>query len=537
MAPVLTLYHPFTFVDPAGSSSPADWALDVLTVVWEWLLRVGRAVGQWLGHAAGIALGWLKGVAQATGVWMEEHWPLVTEALRQASKPVNDRPLPFVLVSAGIFLGPQILLVPLIALHLLFLFLLALIGFGTRGIVAGSPAAGYQSLYYGGNTPTGSLFSIFQSMGMKYNVVTLGNWVFAVIRLVAGIVFVYSLWTALVKMVRARSGSPSAPTIPVPIPAFRRPPALRPPAPMLVVPTGATLNSRPKKFSVNWNNTTRDRPIYAQLFIDGVECSAHFMLDRFGYPRDASCIGISYATTSEYTRRDFVFEKIVVTDDDAYLHTLASPPTFGTIRLELWEAEITSIRRAPHQHSYGGTSLEGQVIHETSKKAGAHHVRFDAEYVVPPPMVNIVSGAPKGEAPLARFTFNYRPAGMLRAGGIIPKPGTLPPPSSIAPSYSQFPLAVAGTSSGSSTKESTPIPQAQSRILTQASRLKAKPHDDGVLIKEEQRDAVIVDSELDGDDRGFVDSDAQIKAEEPEQQWIVDARTGRVLPIFDCTDL
>ncbi|KAJ6526257.1 hypothetical protein DFH09DRAFT_1187839 [Mycena vulgaris] len=177
-----------------------------------------------------------------------------------------------------------------------------------------------------------------------------------------------------------------------------------------------------KKFSVNWSNRSRLVPIYAQLSIDGVVCSTHFMLDLFLHPDDPDAIGISYATTSDFTRRDFVFSAIQVTDDDAYLCTLDSPPAFGTIRLELWEADIGRIARVPFQHSYGAAVLESQVIHEKSKKAGAHHVKFGGEYVVPQATVNMVSGTRAGAAPLATFTFNYRPYAILMAGGIIPRP-------------------------------------------------------------------------------------------------------------------
>lgn len=58
-------------------------------------------------------------------------------------------------------------------------------------------------------------------------------------------------------------------------------------------------------------------------------------------------------------------------DDDAYLFTLDNPPAFGTIRLELWDAHIHKTTHAPYRH---GKVLESQVIHEKSKKAGAHHV-------------------------------------------------------------------------------------------------------------------------------------------------------------------
>ncbi|KAJ7907324.1 hypothetical protein B0H13DRAFT_2019000 [Mycena leptocephala] len=177
-----------------------------------------------------------------------------------------------------------------------------------------------------------------------------------------------------------------------------------------------------KKFSVNWSNKFRDRPVYAQLSIDGVVCSTHFMLDVYNHPDDADAIGISYATTSDFTRRDFVFSAIQVTDDDAYLYTLDNPPAFGTIRLELWEAQIEQIVQAPFQHRYGGQVLESQILHETSKKAGAHHVKFGGEYIVPQATVNMVNGARTGASPLATFTFNYRPFDILLAGGIIPRP-------------------------------------------------------------------------------------------------------------------
>ncbi|KAK7038247.1 hypothetical protein R3P38DRAFT_2905241 [Favolaschia claudopus] len=175
-----------------------------------------------------------------------------------------------------------------------------------------------------------------------------------------------------------------------------------------------------KKFSVNWSNSFREKPVHAELSIDGVVCSTHYMLDLLDFPDDPSAIGISYATTSDFTRRDFVFSAIQVTDDDAYLYTLDSPPTFGTIQLELWEADIQQIERAPFQHRYGSDVLEGQTIHEMSKKAGSHHVTFGGEYVVPRATVNMVTGIRKGDAPLASFTFNYRPFDILRAGGIIP---------------------------------------------------------------------------------------------------------------------
>ncbi|KAJ7073811.1 hypothetical protein C8F01DRAFT_1098424 [Mycena amicta] len=286
-----------------------------------------------------------------------------------------------------------------------------------------------------------------------------------------------------------------------------------------------------KKFSVNWSNTYRDRPIYARLYIDGVSCSIHFMLDMWEHPEDASCIGISYATTSDYTRRDFEFSKIVVTDDEAYLHTVEDPPAFGIIRLELWEADIASIRRAPFQHTYGSQVLESQVIHEMSKKAGSHHVRFGNEYIVSQPLVNIVAGTPTGTAALATFVFKYRPAPMLMAIGIIPRP--------VAASSGAL---QSGSRANVNARQKNPNAQSKAFVKTEAM------------------DMEIINVDVDVDER-IHDLEAQLATlrarkemglngkasapapcpgpadEDDETQWRVDPRTGRVLQVYDFTNL
>jgi len=142
-----------------------------------------------------------------------------------------------------------------------------------------------------------------------------------------------------------------------------------------------------KKFSVNWNTRSRDRPLYAQLWIDGVFCATSWMLDARNFPHEHQPMGqsFSFATTSDYTRRDFVFSSIQVTDDDEYLHTLDSPPAFGTIRLELWEGDIQQVVQAPFRHSYGSEPvLDDKIIHERSKKAGVHHVKSVVSFLFYP---------------------------------------------------------------------------------------------------------------------------------------------------------
>jgi len=132
--------------------------------------------------------------------------------------------------------------------------------------------------------------------------------------------------------------------------------------------------------------------------IDGVVCNQHVMLDALNFPDKPNSFGIWYSRTSDYTRRDFVFSHIEVTgtvpflsspileialvlmipqskDDDAYLYTLGNTLQFGTIQLQLWRLQVIDVVSQPLVHQPGSPVLENQILHERSKKAGAHHVK------------------------------------------------------------------------------------------------------------------------------------------------------------------
>ncbi|KAJ7716316.1 hypothetical protein B0H14DRAFT_3012976 [Mycena olivaceomarginata] len=143
---------------------------------------------------AATVLAWFKESFTVVAKWIHDTIPVIAawlvDASATASQPIKEHPHTALVVSGFIFLGPQILLLPLMIIQAVFLLILAILGFGASGVVGGSPAARYQSLCYGGNTPASSLFAILQSIGMKYHTVTLSNWVLATIRLLAGL-FVY----------------------------------------------------------------------------------------------------------------------------------------------------------------------------------------------------------------------------------------------------------------------------------------------------------------------------------------------------------
>ncbi|KAF7323519.1 hypothetical protein MKEN_00571500 [Mycena kentingensis (nom. inval.)] len=167
-------------------SAAGEWLRTIGRVILEWLRKAWLAVVDWLRSAGGAVCAWLREGIPVAWDWVKTNGVILLE-------PLNNHPKTSLLVSATIFLGPQIVLLPILLLQLVLLGVLLLLGFGTRGIVAGSPAAGYQSLFYGGNTPAGSTFAVFQSFGMKYNAVTLSSWVLALVRLFAGGVRFFSL--------------------------------------------------------------------------------------------------------------------------------------------------------------------------------------------------------------------------------------------------------------------------------------------------------------------------------------------------------
>ncbi|KAJ3524072.1 hypothetical protein NMY22_g11165 [Coprinellus aureogranulatus] len=177
-----------------------------------------------------------------------------------------------------------------------------------------------------------------------------------------------------------------------------------------------------KKFSVNWYNLTRRIPLQAIVLIDGQLCDTHIMLDARRFPDKPNGVGISYARTSDWTRRDFEFSRIIVTDQDDYLHTVDASYSIGTITLQLWRIDVEHVAPQTLKHQYGTPTLDHQVIHERSKKAGSHHVVYGEEYASEAPTVDMVRGRTLDSEPMVSFSFKYRPYGMLLANGIIPQP-------------------------------------------------------------------------------------------------------------------
>lgn len=61
-------------------------------------------------------------------------------------------------------------------------------------------------------------------------------------------------------------------------------------------------------------------------------------------------------------------------DHDDYLHTVDASFKIGTIVLQLWRIEVENVTPETLKHQYGAPTLDQQIVHERSKKAGSHHV-------------------------------------------------------------------------------------------------------------------------------------------------------------------
>ncbi|KAJ6561710.1 hypothetical protein B0H19DRAFT_86584 [Mycena capillaripes] len=172
-----------------------------------------------------------------------------------------------------------------------------------------------------------------------------------------------------------------------------------------------------KNFCIHWKNTESSsrHTANALVTVDGICCGSNNMYchDR-AHPRVASGSRDSVAT-SAFARRPLFFGQQELTDDDALLNAAISPE-LGSIKVEM--RNVRSVpSRSPRQTFWRGTpSFETKVLHERSKKAMGHSVRFGAEFF----SANSQSDPVEVLEDLATFIFKYRPIDILRAQGIAP---------------------------------------------------------------------------------------------------------------------
>ncbi|EKM82412.1 hypothetical protein AGABI1DRAFT_111042 [Agaricus bisporus var. burnettii JB137-S8] len=192
-----------------------------------------------------------------------------------------------------------------------------------------------------------------------------------------------------------------------------------------------------KKFAVNWDNLTREFAMKASICIDGLLCDTHIMLDARGFPNKPNSVGVSSARTSDYTRRDFMFAPLNISDDDRLLDSIDNSLDLGIIKIHLYRIKIGRVENRVLEHRSGKQMLEAQVVHERSKKAGSHHVQFGNEYASPAPVIDMVQykDIDLDSKPYLTFEFKYKPLDLLVANNIAPRAlhilSPTPPPSTL----------------------------------------------------------------------------------------------------------
>ncbi|KAF8072186.1 hypothetical protein FPV67DRAFT_925272 [Lyophyllum atratum] len=161
-----------------------------------------------------------------------------------------------------------------------------------------------------------------------------------------------------------------------------------------------------KPFAVNWRSEElRPFATCGWVHIDGISVGG-----RFG-KEDGGLSSQNDMQTSSTTTRPLLFASIELTDDDEYLAP-EKTKDLGDIILRIRHVELQQRKAAT-----GRILPVIEKVHERSKKAMTHQVRFGEEVLHRKPYESIAN---KTISELATFIFRYRSIDVLRADGIAP---------------------------------------------------------------------------------------------------------------------
>ncbi|KAJ6594438.1 hypothetical protein B0H19DRAFT_1366306 [Mycena capillaripes] len=165
-----------------------------------------------------------------------------------------------------------------------------------------------------------------------------------------------------------------------------------------------------KGFSIHWRNTDVFCQTAARIWVDGMECAGEIILTP---NREASVTG---RRTSGSTISPFIFSPLNLTDDDAFLDSVAHKDV-GLIRVEVWTINMAGTK----PYSNVPPPVESK-IHERSKKGGAHQIKFGDSVAHATRSAAIIEYLER--SPLVTFTFKYRSIDLLRADELAPNQGS-----------------------------------------------------------------------------------------------------------------
>ncbi|KAG2362807.1 hypothetical protein BDR07DRAFT_1609253 [Suillus spraguei] len=149
------------------------------------------------------------------------------------------------------------------------------------------------------------------------------------------------------------------------------------------------------------------------VIVDGIGC--HSYITR------PNCVGtFDYTSlTNAYVKRDFMFSKIELTDDDSLLDDRTSND-IGQIVLEVAHGKYTLREQVVDSRNVIDRTLrvrEGKV-HERSKKACSHRIAFGEEvpHHEPASAFTVI----RDNSPKTIFVFKYTHLDVLQAMGVAP---------------------------------------------------------------------------------------------------------------------
>ncbi|KAF8193209.1 hypothetical protein K438DRAFT_2017799 [Mycena galopus ATCC 62051] len=165
-----------------------------------------------------------------------------------------------------------------------------------------------------------------------------------------------------------------------------------------------------KQFRVEWTNTrsSASRIISGLLSVDGISCGGKRMRHQHSGISKAARDSVASSAT---TRRQLMFGKQTLTDNDDYLNAPVSPH-LGTISLDLRRVKDLGTSEICRNKDTYTTNM----LHERSKKAVGHSVQFGGD-------MRSYRNTKRGSViveELVNFVFKYRPIELLQAQGIAP---------------------------------------------------------------------------------------------------------------------
>ncbi|KAG7451413.1 uncharacterized protein BT62DRAFT_1071981 [Guyanagaster necrorhizus] len=187
-----------------------------------------------------------------------------------------------------------------------------------------------------------------------------------------------------------------------------------------------------KTFSLHWKDSVVSSPTRGNPSIDGTTYPP-----RYTDTLRRNHVFLGGVRDSDSSKRPFMFTKLNLTDDDAYLDVVA-PPSLGEIEVALYRVERRRSRnhRPPLNNISQGADLTRRVYHEHNKKGIDHEASLGA-----PRHIDSINRSqhksyyftkPRDD-PIVTFRFKYRPLDVLQAQDIAPRPQPVRETSALKP--------------------------------------------------------------------------------------------------------